>query len=162
MTTTAVESVRTLTPPGRGLRAACSIRRCSGSPSRRYPQMDPRTLWRNPVMLIVEIGSGVGHRPGGDKPELVRLADRVLALADSHFRQSGRGGGRGPRKGSRPKLFGKLRPIPPPAAWSVGRQVPRHRGRGGPLCCPRATSSSPKLVKSFPRRRRRRRRHCLR
>ena len=27
-------------------------------------KLDPRTLWRNPVMFIVEIGAVVEHRPG--------------------------------------------------------------------------------------------------
>ena len=49
---------RAPTRPRNGSRAGCSTRRCCGS---RLPdalrKLDPRTLWRNPVMFIVEIGA---------------------------------------------------------------------------------------------------------
>ena len=37
--------------------AACSTRRCCASLPDALRKLDPRTLWRNPVMFIVEIGA---------------------------------------------------------------------------------------------------------
>ena len=52
-----------------------------------FRKFDPRTLWRNPVMFIVEIGAVLVDIPDDPRLVVVRLADRVLALADSSFRQ---------------------------------------------------------------------------
>ena len=59
-------------------------------------KLDPRTLWRNPVMFIVEIGAVLVHGAGDPRLVLVRLADRVLALAHRRFRQPRRGRRRRP------------------------------------------------------------------
>ena len=53
-------------------------------------KFDPRTLWRNPVMFIVEIGALLVDNPDDPGFVVVWLAGRVLALADSSFRQPGR------------------------------------------------------------------------
>ncbi len=63
-------------------------------------KLNPRTLWRNPVMFIVEIGAVVEHRPRDHRSVVVRLADRRLAVADGDLRQPRRGRRRRPRQGA--------------------------------------------------------------
>ena len=93
-------------------------------------------------MLIVEIGAVWGTVLAVINPNWFGWRDRVLALADSHFRQSGRGGGRGPRKGSAEtlrKIQGRYHRPPP---GRLGASTPGTEEEVAALCCPRATSSS--------------------
>ena len=62
-------------------------------------KLDPRTLWRNPVMFIVEIGAVWSTILALVDPLLVRLADRLLAVADGDLRQPRRSRRGGPRQG---------------------------------------------------------------
>ena len=76
-------------------RASC--RRRSGAASR----LDPRVQVRNPVMFVVEIGALITTiawiAGDSERPALVQLHDRRLAVADGGLRQPGRSAGRGPR-----------------------------------------------------------------
>ena len=73
-----------------------------------FVKLDPRTLFRNPVIFIVELGSVittvifVRDLFGGDdaRAALVHRHDRVLALADGAVRELRRGDRRGPRQGA--------------------------------------------------------------
>ena len=71
-----------------------------------FPKLNPATLWRNPVMFVVEVGAALitlfimprpGHRQYGQ--HLAQRADRRLALDHRAVRQLRGGGGRGPRQG---------------------------------------------------------------
>ena len=62
MTATTIDSAEQTQPrppaARNGFRAACSTRRCCWkSTPDALRKLDPRTLWRNPVMFIVEIGA---------------------------------------------------------------------------------------------------------
>ena len=85
--------------PGR--RAGCWIpKQLWKSTPDALRKLDPRTLWRNPVMFIVEIGSVFTTVLAIANPTRVRLADHDLAVADRGVRQPRRGGRRGPGQGS--------------------------------------------------------------
>ncbi len=89
-------------PPGHSRRRrACSTRRCC---VRSLPdalrKLDPRTLCRNPVMFVVEVGAVFTTVARRRRPVGVRLGDRRLAVADRALRQPGRGRGRGARQGA--------------------------------------------------------------
>ena len=62
-------------------------------------KLDPRVMWRNPVMFIVEVGAVLTTVLADRGPVGVRLGDHRLAVADRGVRQPGRGGRRGPRQG---------------------------------------------------------------
>ena len=108
--------------PADGARARCSddsthaqrkvasrsgIRRSSAArSSTRSRKLHPRTMAKNPVMFVVEVGSvlttvrfALGRRGGPAGPRL-RAADHVLALAHRALRQLRRGDGRGARQGA--------------------------------------------------------------
>ena len=121
-----------------------SSRRCSGS---RFPtrcaSLNPRTLWRNPVMFIVEVGAVWSNGAGDTEFDLVRLAHRVLAVAHRRLRQPRRGRRRrswqGPGRDSAQDEVRHLGPSPD----RLGTRSPRARGGSRPRhCCSRARSWS--------------------
>ena len=85
-----------------GSAAACST---PSSCSRPLPdalrKLNPRTLWRNPVMFIVEIGAVFTTVLAIARPDRVRLADHRLAVA--HRASSPTSPRRSPRAGARPR-----------------------------------------------------------
>ena len=114
-------------------------------------KLDPRTLWRNPVMFIVEIGAVWSTDPGDHRPVLVRLADRRLAVADGRSsptwpRPSPRAAAR-----RRPSRCARPRPTPWRAGSSAGRPArPAAKKRSPRRCCSRATSSWSRPARSSP------------
>ena len=137
-----------------GSAAGCSTRSSCG---RRCPdalrKLDPRTLWRNPVMFIVEIGAVFTTVLAIARPQRVRLADHGLAVADRAVRQPGRGGRRGPRARRRRRRCAGPRPTRWPAP---DRLAARRPGADRPEesvpapRCGRATSSSSRPGRSSP------------
>ena len=63
-------------------------------------KLDPRTLWRNPVMFIVEIGAVWSTVLAIIDPSWFAWLIVVLAVAHGDIRQPRRGGRRGPRQGT--------------------------------------------------------------
>ena len=115
-------------------------------------KLDPRTLWRNPVMFIVEIGAVFTTVLAIADPTRVRLADHGLAVADRGVRQPGRGGRRGPRQGAgrdaAPGQDGHRRP--PAGRLEPGADRRRRGGGRRRRSCARATSSSSRPARSSP------------
>ena len=71
-------------------------------------KLDPRTLWRNPVMFCVEIASvitlvtfAMSLTGANSEPAWFTGLVSALALADGHLRHLCRGPGRGARQGAR-------------------------------------------------------------
>ena len=111
-------------------------------------KLDPRTLWRNPVMFIVEIGAVWSTILAIAAAELVRLDDRVLAVADRPLRQPRRGGRRGPRQGpGRLAAEGQVRHRGRADGW---QRTPVPRRRSPRPRCRRATSSSSRPAQVIP------------
>ena len=67
---------------------------------RRSRKLDPRHMWRSPVMFLVAARLGRDHRRGGRRPQRLHGLDHRLALAHGALRQPRRGGRRGPRQGA--------------------------------------------------------------
>ena len=140
--------------------AACSTRRsCWRSLPDALRKLDPRTLWRNPVMFIVEIGAVFTTVLAIADPTVFAWLIVGLALAHRAVRQPRRGGRRGPRQGpGRHAAPGQDRhhrppadrldagraptlaeePVPAPRA-AAGR---RRRGRGRARSSPATATSS--------------------
>ena len=136
-----------------GSAAACLTRGSCGAPlPDALRKLNPATLWRNPVMFIVEVGALFTTVLSIADSSVVRLADHGLALADGDLREPGRGGRRGPRQGAggdaaagptgddRPAA-GRL------AAWPGVATARRPSTRSS---CGRVTSSSSRPARSSP------------
>ena len=95
-------------------------------------KLDPRHMWGNPVMLVVEVGAFITtirhvHRRGGHAALVLRDRRRV-AVAHGDLRQLRRGDRRGPRPGTGRRAAGH-------AHDDDGAARRRHRaprGRAGP------------------------------
>ena len=119
-----------------------------------FVKLDPRTLVRNPVIFIVELGAVVTTFiffrdlfSDGDEPLWFTGHDRRLALADSPARQLRRGdrGGPGQSTGERaarhPHDHGRS---PPHGEWRArGRRGARPPARRHRRSCPRVRSFPP-------------------
>ena len=91
-------------------RAAAAFAPLCGLPD-AVRKLDPRELWHNPVMLLVEVGAALttvlavaepflGGSLGRRRARRLHLVDRGLAVADRAVRDPRRVGRRGPRQGA--------------------------------------------------------------
>ena len=138
-----------------GSAAGCSTRSsCWRSLPDALRKLNPRTLWRNPVMFIVEIGAVFTTVLAIADPTRVRLADHGLAVADRASsptwpRRSPRAAARRrPRRCAGPRQDTMARRL---AGWQ--RRAPterRARRRCRRRSCGRATSSSSRPARSSP------------
>ena len=90
MTTSTIDSAatpqqKTSTPKGRVQGGLLDPQMLWKSTPGALRKLDPRTLWRNPVMFIVEIGAVWSTILAIIEPVVVRVADRRMAVADSAF-----------------------------------------------------------------------------
>ena len=79
-------------------------------------KLDPRTLWRNPVMFIVEIGAAWATVLAIINPTWFALVDRGLAMADRAVRATSPR--RWPKAAARPRPKRCAEPKPTP--WPGG------------------------------------------
>ena len=117
-------------------------------------KLDPRHQLANPVMFVVEVGAAIAtarlagpalRRPAArrrQRPGLVRLRDRRLALAHRRLLELRRGAGRGARQGAgRGAALDANRDRGPPA---------RRRPRSRPPSCTAATWSWSRRARRSP------------
>ena len=134
------------------------IRRSSAAqPADAVRKLDPRTMAKNPVMFVVEVGSVlttillVLDAVAGGTRHRLRAADHVLALAHRAVRQLRRGDGRRTRQGAgRHAAQGADRDRRQPRCVRRTRTEDRCRRRR----CARATSCSSTAGEFIPGRRR--------
>ena len=105
-----------------GFRAACSTPGCCG---RRLPdalrKLDPRTLWRNPVMFIVEIGAVWSTVLAVTDPSWFAWLIVVWLWLTVIFANLAEAVAEGPRQGAGRHRCARPRPTPWPAGSSGGR-----------------------------------------
>ena len=107
-------------------------------------KLNPRTMARNPVMFVVEVGSVlttvllVRDIVAGRREHRVRAADHVLALAHGAVRQLRRGDGRGARQGAGRHAAQARRPRRRRNRLAAGRR--RSRSVAAAPLCAKATS----------------------
>ncbi len=141
----ALMSTHDVSPPRLHNAAADLIAQLLAAGARGLRKLDPRHLWRSPVMFLVLLGSVATTVAADRRPECLHGVHRGLAVAHRALRQPRRGRRGGSRQGAgrlaarRPHRHRGPAPRPPTA--------PRPR-------CPRRSSRSGDLVVCRGRRRR--------
>ena len=134
----------TAEPPARAQARAGSAAACSTPQlllTVRCPdalrKLDPRTLWRNPVMFIVEVGSVFTTVLAIAHPTVFAWSITVWLWLTVRLRQPRRGGRRGPRQGpGRDAAPGQDGHDGPPAdGWTPGATAARRGAGAGARRC---------------------------
>ena len=113
-------------------------------------KLDPRTLWRNPVMFIVEVGAVWTTVLAVAEPSWFAWLIVGLAVADGVFANLAEAVAEGRGKAQADTLR-KAKTDTIARRLSTGRRAPRHRGGGRRRrSCSRATSWSSRPGRSIP------------
>ena len=116
--------------------SGCSTRPACGRRCRtRCAHLDPRVMWHNPVMFVVEVGAVLCHGAVFHRAQRVRHLGDGVAVADRAVREPRRRRRRGPRQGA-----GRVAARVPGHRRPPGSSTPRAmNGRSRPPCCGSAT-----------------------